>query len=602
MVTQIQLGNIYQQNGKTVVGGGQSAIDTEGLINALAEAKRIPAVKLEDKIKINDSRAEALGSLKDILSRFKDASSLLRNPPGVNNETSNIFAYRTTNLSTNTGVSASNYLSVTAQPGSNIQSFSVDEIQQLARETKQDTGTFSLTSADASVVGTVATPGQFTAGAFSLRNATGGADVSITLADGDSLQTVANKFNAVKDQTGIQATVLKVANGVPNSTYTIVYTATKTGETYGFDLNDPGTVTSGSAVFDEITFNVPTQMAQNAVFTIDGVEVERESNVVSDLIDGMTFTLNQGTPALTTVAVSVVADTEVAKTAITNFADIYNEFRVFFAEQTEIGSDGTSVETAVLMNNSTLRSISTAVSTEITAVIAGLSNGDPTRLSDIGIDFADFPGDSETPLTRNIIQINSEKLDSALAADFEGVRGIFAFQMSSDSPDVTIFSRTNALAATSIQIDVNITAGTYNATYVDKQGLTQSASFTAEPIPGTTSITLTGEEGTGLEGLVFIYASADDAIVNMTVSQGIGDRLFNSLETSLAPEGTVETELSNLATSNTRYTEEITRIDDQITKYREQLQQQYASLEAALSSANQILQVLDAQASARESS
>lgn len=601
MVTQIQLGNIYQQNGKTVVGGGQSAIDTEGLINALAEAKRIPATKLEDKIKINDSRATALNSLKDILKRFKDAANLLRNPPGVNNATSNIFAYRTTSLSTNTGVAASNYLSVTAQPGTNVQGFSVDKIEQLARETKQDTGTFSLTSADASAVSASAEAGKFTAGTFTLRNATGGAAVSLTLDSGDSLQTVANKFNAVKEQTGIQATVLKVGSGSPNSTYTIVYTATKTGQTYGFDLNNAGTVLSGSEVFDEITFNTPSQTAQNAKFVVDGVTVERESNVVSDLISGMTFTLKQETPALTKVAVNVVADTEVVKDAITSFADIYNEFRVFFAEQTEIGSDGTALSTAVLSNNSTLRSISTSVATEIAAVVSGLTNGNPSRLADIGIDFADFPGDSETPLTRNIIQVNAEKLDSALASNFDGVRAVFGFQMTSDNPDVSIFSRTNALNATSIQIDVNVTAGTYNATYVDRTGVTRSGSFTASPIPGTNSLTLTGAQGSGLEGLVLIYGSSDDATVNLTLSQGISDRLFNSLDNSLSAEGTVETELSSLATSKTRYTEEITRIDDQITKYRDQLQQQYASLEAALSRANQVLQVLDAQAQARNS-
>lgn len=600
MVTQIQLGNIYQQNGKTVVGGGQSAIDTEGLINALADAKRIPAVQLEDKLKVNDSKLAAIASLKDIMTRFKDAASFLRNPPGVANATSNIFQYRTTNLSTNTGVDAGNYISVTAEPGTNIQGFSIDNIQQLARETKQDTGTFSLPDANASVVGATPVAGMFTAGTFSLRNPTGGADISLTFNEGDSLNTIASKMNVVKDQTGIQATVIKVANGDPNSSYKIVFTATKTGETYGFDLADPGTVTNDpDGVWSELTVST-TQPARNAVFTIDTVTVERESNSVNDLIDGMTFTLRQETPPGTTVAVAVAPDTDIVKTAITNFADVYNEFRVFIAQQSELGDDGLAKESAVLNNNGTLRSIAASIAAEMTSVVAGITGGNPSRFADIGINFTDYAGDTETPLTRNIIQINEEKLNAALASDFEGVRGLFEFSMTSDNPDLIVFSRTNALNATDITLTIDRTNGTYAASYIDKAGVTRTANFTATAIAGTDGITLTGEAGSGLEGLQFIYSSADDAVVNIALSQGIGDRVFNSLQSALNVGGSVESEITGITESSKRFTAEITRIDEQIVRYREQLQVQYAALESALSRANQILQVLDAQVQAQQ--
>ena len=43
MVQSINFGNFSTQNGKTVLSGSQSGIDTKGLIDALATAKALPA-------------------------------------------------------------------------------------------------------------------------------------------------------------------------------------------------------------------------------------------------------------------------------------------------------------------------------------------------------------------------------------------------------------------------------------------------------------------------------------------------------------------------------------------------------------------------------
>ena len=53
MVTSISLGSIFQQGDRTIVSGGSSGIDTESMINGLVEAKRLPAVQLEERIPAN---------------------------------------------------------------------------------------------------------------------------------------------------------------------------------------------------------------------------------------------------------------------------------------------------------------------------------------------------------------------------------------------------------------------------------------------------------------------------------------------------------------------------------------------------------------------
>lgn len=68
MVTQIQLGNFYTSNGRTVSGGvSGSGVDTEGMIKALTDARRLPAVSFENRVKTNDAKTKALGEFQTLL-------------------------------------------------------------------------------------------------------------------------------------------------------------------------------------------------------------------------------------------------------------------------------------------------------------------------------------------------------------------------------------------------------------------------------------------------------------------------------------------------------------------------------------------------------
>lgn len=593
MVTQITLGNIGNQGGKTVITGSQSGLDIEGLVKGLTEAKRLPAVRLETKNETLNKQKEALTTLQSLLTRYRSAVDTLRNPPGVQNASKNIFEYRTATTS------LSGYVDVKALPGANIQSVSIDAITAIAKETKQQTATtFLAPDANSPIVAANgdATAGRFSAGTFNLRVLDGGADASVTLAENDSLQTVVNKFNAVKGRTGIQANLVKVASGSPDSTYTITFTSTKTGLTSAFDLGNVSTVTSDpDGVLAQLGFNT-TQPAQNADFIIDGVAVNRETNVIDDLVEGMTFTLKQPLSALTPVTVNVVADTELVTNAINTFADIYNELRVFAAKQNQVGDDGLPVEDAVLYGNATLRAITEQMTSVATSLVNGLQSTAPQGLSDLGIGFDDFAGDDETPLTRNIITINAEKLASTLASNFEAVRDVFEFRYTTDNANLLVFKRTNALNATSAILNIDITNGIYTA---DVGGTIYNLDAT---MVNATSYAIKGQAGTPLEGLELVYGSGADAVINIGMTQGLGDRLYNELDKALAADGSVITAIDGIQAQEDRNEKEITKIDEFIEGYRERLLTLYSALEAALSKANNLLSLLDAQASARENS
>jgi flagellar hook-associated protein 2 len=605
MVTEITLGTFGTQGGKNVLTGGASKIDTKGLIDSLAAAKRAPAVRLETKNTTIDSQTKALGELKTIFAKLQSAADTLRNPPGVAVDSKNIFQYRTTSVTTSSGVSASNYLDVSVQPGAIAQSYTINSITQLAYQTKQQSGDFTLADSNtASAVTAGATAGLFKAGTVNLRAVDGTVGgIPLTLNAGDSLETVASKFNEISSRTGIQASVLTVVPG----TYKLIFTATKPGTTYGFDLSqtaptaNAGIESDASGVFAQLATITTTQPAQNSLFTIDGVAISRESNAVADALSGVTFNLKQPTVS-GTINVEIKPDVTLVSNAITQFADAYNEFKLFASNQSQLDENSKPKETSVLYNNATFRNIVSNINSEVSRIVAGISGSNPTQFGDVGIKLDNFAGDDKNPETKNILTVDTDKLNSTLLSNFDGVRKLFEYQQVSNNSSFVVSKRSNNLDITSFTLVIDRTAGTYKATYTDP-----SSGLTTVDLEGTAitggGVSLKGPAGSSLEGSEFVFAAAGDATINVTLSQGYGDRFYNLVSSFTdSAGGTLVSELDTLNESKTRNTTEITSIDEKIAKYREQLVQQYANLESALTKANNLLQLLDAQANARNNS
>jgi len=103
-----------------------------------------------------------------------------------------------------------------------------------------------------------------------------------------------------------------------------------------------------------------------------------------------------------------------------------------------------------------------------------------------------------------------------------------------------------------------------------------------------------------LEGLTVLYTNTDDVTVNVELTQGVADRLYNAMQDALDEEsGIVSQEIQSFTERNTRLEEDIERIDSMIENFRLTLLEKFSALEAAISSVNSILQMLDAQAEAR---
>ncbi len=337
-----------------------------------------------------------------------------------------------------------------------------------------------------------------------------------------------------------------------------------------------------------------TTQANDAQVTIDGTTITRSTNAIDDLIKDVTFNIKQITPPGTEITIDIEPDTDIARDAILNFVDTYNELRIFYSRQTEINDEGVATDNAILRKSPTLRTMMNNVLSELTAVVGGLNTA-PNKLADLGITLEDFPGDDETPFTRNILVVDTDTLEKSLKGNFEAARKVFEFDFVSDNANVQIFKRSNSLSATNFTLNLDVTNGIYQA---NVEGTIVDLDATAISGGG---FLLKGKTGTALAGLEMIYGGNADSTANINISQGIADRLFNVMKVGLDPkEGFIKTELDSLISSDERINQDIARIDSIVERFRIQQLQRFAALEQLISSTNTILQSLDAQANANQ--
>lgn len=418
----------------------------------------------------------------------------------------------------------------------------------------------------------------------------------ITISSGDSLVDIAAAVNAKTATTGVSASIIQVSS----TDFRIVLQAEDVGIDNSFAIIDD------NDVIGDVTFT-DAQTAQDAIIAVNGIVIERSSNNIDDVIDGLTFNLNNVTDAFTTqtafdalvnpdiVTAEIEKDTDTAKAGILNFINAYNAFRVFADEQTARDeSTGAFLETAVLGNNTTLGVFIQQFSDEITSIVGGVSNSNFKALSNIGITVVDFEGDAETPETTNILTVDEDVLDEALASNYANIREIFEFSFTSSSSDLSIFSRTNALTLTSFQLQIDTSADEGEEVQLLDENGSAILDDEGDPIYLTLDgTTIRGQDGTPVEGLVLIYTGSGSETIDVSVSQGVGDRFYNFLEGILDDDGTLDLAVDDIADEDERLQDEIDDIDAQIETYRETLLTQFSALEEAISRVNTLLSFLD---------
>ena len=182
--------------------------------------------------------------------------------------------------------------------------------------------------------------------------ATDGSDTALTVEIDvkatDSLKDIANAINNAKDpsdSTGTKGAGLK-ATIVNNQ---LVITSEEMGDR---------TLTIGGNLKDSLGFkDSQTTKGQSAKFTLDGIEMERNSNTPTDVVDGVTLNFKKA-DASKTITLGLTNDTDKELSAVKDFVNQYNSVMSFLSEKMDVGDPSKSDNTTgALAGDSTLISL-----------------------------------------------------------------------------------------------------------------------------------------------------------------------------------------------------------------------------------------------------
>lgn len=183
----------------------------------------------------------------------------------------------------------------------------------------------------------------------------------------------------------------------------------------GIDLN----FTAGSfAVGDRVTidlFDSQIQTAQDALININGINLVKSSNVVSDVFEGLTLTLKNA-DANKTINVGVTEKAGDITSALGQFVESYNSIMSVLYAQSKYNPEEDK-NAPLLMGDATVRQIQSSLQRYVTGRIGILGSDTISSLADLGI-----TTDSKT----GQLSFNTAKLATALNKDATGVRRLLS--------------------------------------------------------------------------------------------------------------------------------------------------------------------------------
>jgi len=343
-----------------------------------------------------------------------------------------------------------------------------------------------------------------------LAAAAGGAAVNGTAAaDGAGVITITAGSSAITLSMGSFAA--SSATATTNQTALAAQT--------GFNAAQLGTQAVGTQNMSQ------TVTAQNAVFKVNGISISKTSNTVSDVIQGVTFTLSK---EAATASLTVARDTAGVSSSISSFVKAYNDLATTLKNMSAY--DAATKQAATLQGDSTVRTLQTQLRGMLSASVVGTS-GTLTTLTDIGI----------TTQRDGTLALNQTKLDSAMASNFSDVASLFTSVGKATDSLISFNNATTATKAGSYAVNVtqiaiqgklsggtapvtNIQAGTNDALSFAVNGISASVVLTANP--AYTLTTLAAE----LQSKLNSVTALSSAGVSVAVSESAGKLIITSAQ------------------------------------------------------------------------
>lgn len=345
-------------------------------------------------------------------------------------------------------------LTATADSSAPSGSYAV-EVQRLAKSHSLVSNSYS--SADVGITTTtgelIFTLGTTTYNAGNYDTFTANPDLgtkTISIEAGDSLQDIKTKIN--EGNFGVTASIVNDGTG-----YVMQLVSTDTGEARSMEITTTGDTALQAFAYNSTqnlagTHMTETQQGEDALLSVNGLLVTRESNEVEELINGVTLNLKSADVGKT-VTIDVSADVAGISEKINALVESYNGFREVYQQLTSF--DETNSTGSLLLGDSTLRNINTQLRSIMTSTVNGVTGTNFRSLSEMGIytdQFDDFK-----------LAFNQSEFIKALDESREDVVNVFATGGKATDSQIQYMNESINSKAGSYDIEITqlATKGTY---------------------------------------------------------------------------------------------------------------------------------------------
>ncbi len=557
----------YYQPAITFSGLG-STVDFQSIIDKLVEAESVSVKRFEDWKAEWNEKITALQTLNTKMGDFRTVAAGM--------DTLTDFVGKTATSSSTTVLTATASSSATSGTHQVL-------VNQLAQN---EIEVHSGLAASTTVVNNSGSAKVF---AFSYA---GGAAVSISVANGATLTDLAAAINDSGANPGVTATVLDMGSSYGATRYRLQIQGNSTGSANTIAIDDALTTLDGTGStenFESATFT-QAQTAQNAQIRVDGYPagawIERSTNVIGDVIPGVTLSLLNSSASA--VQVTVNDDTGGMQDKIESMVEKYNDVVAYIKEQTKF--DASTGESGILLGNYAVEIVKSSLNTIGTGNAPGfLDPNDPyINLAQVGI----TTDSDETSDTFGQLLIDSSTLTTALGSNPTGVARLMAayFRGVSDdaSGNITYYSSLPGITLPgSYAVTATVAGGVLTGGTINGHAATVSGD------------TLTGQSGYPEYGLAAKVNLVDgDYSGTVRLQLGVNGQFTDKLDDLLSvSSGPVNILIDNYQDIIDGIDAKIELEQRRVEGVRKRLTEQFARVDSILSTLNQQSQYLTTQLS-----
>lgn len=498
-----------------------ASLDVNSIVSQLMAVERQPLGKLSAREAGYQAKLSAYGSVKGSFAGFQTALQGLNSVSKFQSLTA---------IASDTSVFSASASSNAAAGTYSVEVSSLAQAQRLVAA-----GQASSTAAIGSGAATTLTFDFGTIGGGTLSNgvysgasfaSNGNGTKSITLdSSNNSLQGISDAINAAK--IGVTASIINDGSGTP---YRLALSSDSQGVSNSLKVS-----VSGDAAIDSLLGHDPagtqglaeTATAQNANFKLNGVAVTKTSNSFSDVLQGVTLTLNKLTTAPATL--TVARDTTAISSSISGFVKAYNDLTNTLKNVSAY--DATSQRGAILQGDATVRTLQTQLRGIVGTAVTG-TPGDLTTLSSIGVSFQK-DGSLAVDQTKlnNAINNHFDEIASLFASVGKGTDSLVGFSSAatgtkpgSYAVNITqVATQGKTVGSTAITVPLDIVGGSNDTLALSVNGI--SASITLSPGTYNTTQALAAELQAKINGLTALSSMG----VSVAVSENAGQLSITSV-------------------------------------------------------------------------